>query len=78
MPLTGIVRKIDELGRIVLPIEIRKALDIKDRDQIEIHVEGSTIVLTKYIPPQAESDKTYICVNCGKEMSLKELQNHIA
>ena len=49
MKSTGIVRKLDELGRIVLPIELRRTLDINDRDPLEIFVEDSTIILKKYV-----------------------------
>ena len=50
MKSTGIVRKIDELGRIVLPIEIRNTLDIKAKDSIEIFVDDDKIILKKYQP----------------------------
>ena len=50
MKSTGIVRKVDELGRIVLPIELRRTLDIAERDALEIYVDGSTVVLNKYCP----------------------------
>lgn len=50
MKATGIVRKVDELGRIVLPIELRRTLDIAERDALEIFVEGSSIVLKKFRP----------------------------
>ena len=50
MKSTGIVRKIDALGRIVLPIELRKRMDIATGDDIEIFVEGNTIILEKYSP----------------------------
>ena len=50
MKTTGIVRKVDELGRIVLPIELRRTLDIAERDAIDIYVEGSSIVLKKFRP----------------------------
>ncbi len=50
MKSTGVVRKVDELGRIVLPIEIRKTLDIKQKDAIEIFTDGDHIVLRKYEP----------------------------
>ena len=50
MKSTGIVRKVDELGRIVLPIELRRTLDIAEKDALEIYVEGSAIVLKKYRP----------------------------
>ena len=50
MKSTGVVRKIDELGRIVLPIEIRKILDIKQKDAVEIFTDNDRIVLQKYQP----------------------------
>lgn len=56
MKSTGIVRKVDELGRIVLPIELRRTLDIEVKDSLEIYVDGSQIVLKKYEPA---------CIFCG-------------
>ncbi len=56
MKSTGIVRKVDELGRIVLPIELRRTLEIAERDALEIYVEGSTVILKKYEPA---------CIFCG-------------
>ena len=50
MKSTGIVRKVDELGRIVLPIELRRTLDIAERDALEIYVDGSSVILKKYKP----------------------------
>lgn len=50
MKSTGVVRKIDELGRIVLPIEIRNTLGIEKRDSLEIFVDSDRIILTKYQP----------------------------
>ena len=50
MKATGIVRKVDELGRIVLPIELRKTLHIKDRDPLEVFVDVDKIILKKYEP----------------------------
>ena len=50
MKSTGIVRKVDELGRIVLPIELRRTLDIAEKDSLEIYVDGAAIVLRKYEP----------------------------
>ena len=47
MKSTGIVRKVDELGRIVLPIELRRTLDIAEKDAIEIYVDGESIILKK-------------------------------
>lgn len=56
MKSTGMVRKIDELGRIVLPIEIRNTMDIKSRDAVEIFVDEDKIILKKYEPS---------CIFCG-------------
>ena len=56
MKSTGIVRKVDELGRIVLPIEMRRTLDIAERDSLEIYVEGDGIILKKH---------QSACVFCG-------------
>ena len=50
MKSTGIVRKVDELGRIVLPIEIRTTMDIQTRDSLEIFTDENRIVLQKYQP----------------------------
>ena len=50
MKSTGVVRKVDELGRIVVPIELRRTLDIAVKDTLEIFVEGDQIVLKKYHP----------------------------
>ena len=50
MKATGIVRKIDDLGRVVLPIELRRTLGISERDSLEIYVDGENIVLKKYAP----------------------------
>lgn len=47
---TGIVRKVDELGRVVLPIELRRNLDINEKDALEIFVDDDKIVLKKYEP----------------------------
>jgi len=53
---TGIVRKVDELGRIVLPIELRRTLNIGEKDALEIYVDGESILLKKYQPA---------CIFCG-------------
>ena len=50
MKATGIVRRVDELGRIVLPVELRRTLDISERDPLEIYVDGASIVLRKFRP----------------------------
>ncbi len=56
MKSTGIVRKVDELGRIVLPKELRGTLRIAQRDPLEIYVDGENIILRKYEPS---------CIFCG-------------
>ena len=50
MKSTGIVRKVGELGRIVLPIELRRTLDIAEKDSLEIYVDDDSIILRKYQP----------------------------
>jgi AbrB family transcriptional regulator, transcriptional pleiotropic regulator of transition state genes len=50
MKSTGIVRKVDELGRVVIPIELRRTLDIKEKDSLEIYVDDDRIILKKYKP----------------------------
>lgn len=64
MKATGIVRKVDELGRIVLPIEMRRTLDIAEKDLLEIYVDNESIVLRKY---------QSACVFCGKSKDTAEL-----
>ena len=65
MKSTGIVRKVDELGRIVLPIEMRRTLDIADRDSLEIYVDGDSIILKKY---------RAACVFCGNTKDVVEFE----
>ena len=74
------LKKVDELGRIVLPIEMRRTLDIGEKDALEIYVEGSSVILKKYKPSCVFCDATKditvfkgknICPKCLKE--LKEL-----
>ncbi|WP_180954300.1 AbrB/MazE/SpoVT family DNA-binding domain-containing protein [Bacillus sp. M6-12] len=50
MKSTGIVRKVDELGRVVIPIELRRTLGIAEKDALEIYVDDERIVLKKYKP----------------------------
>ncbi|MBT2648399.1 AbrB/MazE/SpoVT family DNA-binding domain-containing protein [Bacillus sp. ISL-34] len=50
MKSTGIVRKVDELGRVVIPIELRRTLGINEKDALEIYVEQDRIILQKYKP----------------------------
>ena len=50
MKSTGIIRRVDQLGRIVLPAELRKTMNISDRDALEIFVDYDKIILSKYTP----------------------------
>ena len=61
MMKTGIHRKVDDLGRIVLPIELRRMLDIAERDELEIYMENDRIILQKFEPA---------CIFCGSSRSL--------
>ena len=65
MKSTGIVRRIDELGRIVLPAELRRTMGMKERETLEIFVDGSTIVLKKYNPA---------CIFCDNEKDIFEFR----
>ena len=80
MKSTGIVRKVDELGRIVLPIELRRTLGIEEKDRIEIFVDGESIILRKYQPAcifcnNAKDIINYkgknICPDCIRAMNEK-------
>ncbi|GGA70811.1 AbrB/MazE/SpoVT family DNA-binding domain-containing protein [Ornithinibacillus halotolerans] len=53
MKSTGIVRKVDELGRVVIPIELRRTLDINIKDSLEIYVDNDKVILKKYQPNMA-------------------------
>ena len=64
MKSTGIVRKVDELGRVVIPIELRNQFHITEKNPIEIFVDGSSIILKKY-------EKS--CLFCG---NTKKLSNY--
>ena len=77
MKSTGMVRRIDSLGRIVLPIELRRELELDDDSSLEIFVEGNQIILKKYEPScifcgEAKDVITYkgrnICASCRKSI----------
>ena len=65
MKSTGIVRRVDELGRIVLPIELRRNLNISEKDLLEIFVDDNNVVLRKYAPA---------CVFCGETRSIEQFR----
>ncbi len=56
MKSTGVVRRVDELGRIVIPIELRRTMGIEEKDALEIYVDSEKIILKKYEPA---------CIFCG-------------
>lgn len=62
MKSTGIVRKVDELGRVVIPIELRRTLEIAEKDALEIYVDGEQIILKKYAPA---------CIFCGQAKDVE-------
>lgn len=80
MKSTGIVRKIDDLGRVVLPIELRRTLNIDIKDPVQIFVEGDLIILKKYEPAcvfcgEANNVQNFrgknVCKNCAMELGRK-------
>lgn len=88
MKSTGIVRKVDELGRVVIPIELRRTLGIAEKDALEIYVDDDRIVLKKYKPNMtcqvtgdvsddnlALADGKLILSREGAELLVKEIQN---
>ncbi len=68
MKSTGIVRRVDELGRVVIPIELRNKFGISEKDPIEIYVDGSSIILRKY-----EQN----CIFCGNSKKLVEYKEKL-
>lgn len=65
MKSTGIVRKVDELGRVVLPIELRRTFNIEEKDALEIYVDDNTIILKKHDPG---------CIFCGEVKNIKNIK----
>lgn len=68
MKSTGIIRRVDELGRVVIPIELRNKFGIAEKDPIEIYVDDSSIILKKYEPN---------CVFCGSTQNLVEYKDKL-
>ena len=74
MKSTGIVRKLDELGRITLPIELRRNLGVAERDALEIFVESDRIILSKYEPVDVFTGDTDDLIDFhGKRVSKKSI-----
>ncbi len=79
MKSTGIVRHIDDLGRITLPIELRRTLDLACGDPLEIYTEGNSVILRKHefacvfcgTSKKVTCHKEkYICADCRSELAL--------
>lgn len=68
MKATGVIRKIDELGRVVVPIESRRQIGVNIKDQIEISVSENRIILTKY---------THKCIFCKNDTSVIEIMGKL-
>ncbi|NLC78928.1 MAG: AbrB/MazE/SpoVT family DNA-binding domain-containing protein [Ruminococcaceae bacterium] len=68
MKTNGIVREMDKLGRIVIPIELRRTLDIAVGDSVEITSQGDKIIVTKYEPN---------CVFCKGSKNLSAFENKV-
>ena len=66
MKATGIIRKVDELGRLVIPIELRRTFDIAEKDGLEIYVDNDRIILRKYEPA---------CIFCGNADDVTNFKN---
>lgn len=63
MKSTGIVRKTDQLGRVVIPMELRRTLGIEEKDALEIYVDGNKIILQKYEPSISFEEKFSVLAN---------------
>jgi len=68
MKSTGIVRRVDELGRVVLPVELRRTLNIDIKDSLEIYVDGDQIILKKYEPA---------CIFCGEAKDIVRYKDKV-
>lgn len=66
MKATGIVRKVDELGRITLPRELRRTLDLQEKDPVEIYTDGKGVILRKYAPG---------CAFCGSVNDIRYIHS---
>lgn len=75
MKSTGIVRKVDELGRVVLPVELRRTLNIDVKDPLEIFIDNDKIVLKKYEPADIFTGEMDDLIDyCGKKVSRSSIK----
>ncbi|WIY58998.1 AbrB/MazE/SpoVT family DNA-binding domain-containing protein [Bacillus arachidis] len=90
MKSTGVTRKLDQLGRIVIPMELRRTLEIEEKTPLEIYVEGEKIILKKYeansacVITEEVSDKNISLANgeitlspAGAKLILEEIQKNL-
>lgn len=77
MKATGIVRKVDELGRIVIPIELRRTMGIDIKDPLEIFVDGEKIILRKYEPTCIFSGSAENLINFKGKMISKDILDEL-
>lgn len=68
MKSAGVIRRVDELGRVVIPIDMRTQLGISEKDPVEIYVEDTSIILKKY------EEK---CIFCGNKKRLVDFENKV-
>lgn len=68
MKATGFVKQIDDMGRIVIPKEIKKKMDLENRDYLEIFANGDEIILKKYQPG---------CIFCGEVDNVRSFKNKL-
>ena len=61
MKSTGMIRKLDDLGRVVIPVEMRRSLALEQQDELELYVEGDRLIMQKFYPR---------CVFCGSDQKL--------
>jgi len=74
IPRKGVKRKIDELGRVVIPIELRRTLDISEDDYVEIIPDGDQLILKKYTQGDIfDGTKEDLIDYCGKKVSKKSI-----
>lgn len=66
MKTGGIIRRIDDMGRIVLPVELRRALELEEHEEVEICLDGDRLILKKFSPS---------CIFCGGCRDLVQFQN---
>ncbi|MFP4974319.1 AbrB/MazE/SpoVT family DNA-binding domain-containing protein [Paenibacillus sp. CN-4] len=77
MKATGIVRKVDELGRIVIPIELRRTMGIDIKDPLEIFVDGEKIILRKYEPTCIFSGSSENLINFKGKMVSRDVLDEL-